>query len=89
MTNDPADSTSPHEPFFTFAPENFRRIMQKQIALHVNKEVDGIVDFSKGGGDGRFSNTRPSETIYMSNSDGKYYFIVGATRVGFGAVAAP
>lgn len=84
------ETTAPHFPFYTIAPENFRRVMQKQIAAHVKKEVDGITQFSKSTlPDGRFSSSLPSETIYMSNSDGFHYFIVGATKVGFGAVAAP
>jgi len=86
---DPTESTSPHEPFYLFSPENFRAIMQRQINLAVTKEVDGITKFSTGNADGRFSNSLPSETIYMSNSDGFNYFIVGASIVGRGTVAAP
>lgn len=88
-----SDSTSPTMPFFTIAPENFRRVMQKQIQAHVAKEVDGITSFSngfsKGNADGRFSNSLPSQTIQMSNGHGFQYFVVGSTRVGTLAVAAP
>lgn len=83
------DSTSPHGAYYTIAPNNFRNVIQRQIQHTIGKEVEGITDFSRNGGDGRFSNTNPSETIYMSNSDGFHYFVVGISRVGFGAVAAP
>lgn len=86
---DVSDSMPPHEPWFVTAPENFRRTMQNQISSAVTKEVDGITAFSSGNADGRFSNSRPAATLEMSNAYGFHYFIVGATRVGFGAVAAP
>jgi len=84
-----SESTAPHEPHFIIQPENFRRTMQNQISSAVTKEVDGITAFSSGNADGRFSNSRPAATIAMSNVHGFHYFIVGASRVGFGAVAAP
>lgn len=88
-TVDVTESPAPHEAWLVAAPENFRRIMQNQIASHVTKEVDGITKFSKGNADGRFANSRPVEVTSMSNIHGFHYFVVGATRVGFGAVAAP
>jgi len=89
MANEPNEVTDLTEAFYTHAPENFRRILQKQIASHVTKEVDGITEFSSGKADGRFSNSRPSKTIQMSNAHGFHYFIVGASVIGRGEVVAP
>ena len=84
-----SESTSPNAPFQTISPDNFRRVMQNQIASHVKKEVDGVTAFSKGNSDGRFANSRPSTVTYMSNIHGFHYFIVGSSIVGLGCVAAP
>lgn len=93
MTNDPGESTSPHEPFLTIVPENFRLVMQRQIQKTVSKEVDNVFRFSKaangGASDGRFSNTNPTPILALSNAQGFQYFVVGQSIVGKLNVAAP
>jgi len=80
------------EPFYNFAPENFRIIMQKQIESHVQREVDGITLFNfqqNPNSDGRYSSSRPAPTTQMTNPYGFRYFVVGASIVGTPTVAAP
>lgn len=88
------ESNSPYIPYYAFAPENFRKIIQRQIAATVSAEVDSIVKFSKVGSDGRivdgrFSSTRPVKTQKLANANGYFYFIVGFSRIGDLSVAAP
>ena len=70
-------------------PENFRRIMQKQIETHVANEINGLTLYLSDTNDGRYSNSKPTTPIQMSNSLGSQYFIVGRSIVGSQAVAAP
>ena len=86
---DVTESTAPHMPLQIVSPENFRRVVQQQINAAVAKEVNGITAFNATNDDFRFSNSRPSATQKMSNANGFMYFIVGASIVGLGAVAAP
>lgn len=86
---DTSESQAPHIPWMITAPENFRRVMQNQIVAHVTKEIDGITKLSKGQADGRFINDRPTTTLAMSNAHGFFYFVVGSSIVGLGAVAGP
>ena len=83
------DSSGPSQPFVAFAPENFRKIIQRQIATTVNTQVNAAFVFSKGNADGRFGGSRPSTTIMSSNQFGLPYFIVGKSLVGRLFVAGP
>ena len=83
------DSTAPFVPSYVFAPENFRRIMNRQIGNTVDQGVDSVMDFSQGNADGRFSNSLPAKTHSIQNARGYYYFVVGFSRVGGLGVAAP
>ena len=83
------DTNSPHMPHYTYAPENFRKIMNRQMNNSIGQEVDSIVKFSKGNADGRFSSSRPSHAAQIKNSNGYFYFVVGFSRTGDLSVAAP
>jgi hypothetical protein len=80
------------EPFFTIAPEMFRRVIQKQINNTVAREINNIIASrkpSEGIPDARMSTSIPSTVVQMSNAHGFHYFIVGASIVGKLDVAAP
>lgn len=83
-----SDTTAPFMPNYDFSPENFRRIIQRQIKSTVEKEVDAAVQLS-GGKDARYSNNFPSTMQQLQNGDGFQYFIVGQSIVGMPYVAAP
>lgn len=86
------ESTSPHDPFYTINPENFRRTIQRSIDRAVSREVDGLFRFTRGNRssmDGRYYSSFPSVTQAMSNAHGYQYFIVGSSVVGRQQVAAP
>lgn len=90
MPNEPNEPTTTSVPHYTFAPENFRRIMQQQIGAAITKQVNGLYGYKMGEllNDARFGN-RPGTTIEMSNQHGFPYFIVGATPVDDIHVAHP
>lgn len=83
------DSNPPSQPFIAFAPENFRKIIQRQINTTVNTQVNLAFNFSKGNADGRFGGSRPSTVIMSTNQFGLPYFITGSSIVGRLFVAAP
>jgi hypothetical protein len=83
------DSTSPMDPFFTFAPTENRRILQRQINHTVDQSVDRAMAFTQGNFDGRFIQNFPGTTISRENDDGYLFHIVGINRGGDLSVAAP
>lgn len=83
------ETTAPFIPNYSFAPENFRRIMTRQIGNTVDTGLDSVLKFSQGNADGRFSSSLPAKTYQIQNANGYYYFVVGFSRVGSLAVAAP
>ena len=88
ITDTGPETTAPFMPSYDFAPENFRRIMQRQIKSTVEKEVDAAVQLS-GGQDARYSNNFPHTVQRIQNGQGFQYFIVGQSIVGMPYVAAP
>lgn len=91
MPNEPDEPTVITQPFYTLAPENFRRIIQRQIRSAVAKQINGIYGFRMGDAmkDARFGNSRPSVTIAMENRHGRPYFVVGASPVNDVNIAHP
>ena len=90
MANEPNEPTVITEPYYTLAPENFRRLMQQQIKAAITKQVNGIYGYKMGElmDDARFGN-RPGTVVAMSNEHNFPYFIVGATPVDDIHVAHP
>jgi hypothetical protein len=83
-----SDTTAPFMPNYDFAPENFRRIIQRQIKSTVEKEVDAAVKLSVAR-DARYSNNFPHTIVDTQDTIGFPYFIVGKSIVGLPYVAAP
>jgi len=83
------ESTAPFIPYYSFAPENFRKIMNRQMQNHATQAEDNVMQFSKGNSDGRYSSSLPSAPISIKNEANIFYFVVGFTRIGALAVAAP
>ena len=81
--------TTPSTSLFTIQPENFRRVIQRQIEQHVANEINGLTLFVPDTNDGRYAGNKPVPTVQMSNGDGYQYFIVGRSIVGGNQVAAP
>lgn len=83
------DSSSPVLPNYTFAPTNFREMIQRQIDHTVDHSVDAVVGLSIGNFDGRFINNFPAKVQPLSNGKGFFYHITGVSRAGDLSVAAP
>jgi hypothetical protein len=84
------DSSSPVLPNYTFAPTNFREMIQRQIDHTVDRGIDAISGLSIGSVDGRFINSGfPAKVRAVSNGKGFFYHVVGRSRAGDLSVAAP
>lgn len=77
MPNEPNEPTTITQPSFTLAPENFRRIMQKQISATVTKKANrtGVSGLGK--------------TMMMENQYGFPYLVVGFDPVDDTHIAHP
>ncbi len=88
MAND--ESTGQFIPYYTFAPENFRKIINRQIQNAVTQAEDNIMKFSiKGDADGRYASSLPVEDISVQDEKGYFYFVVGFSRIGGPEIIAP
>jgi hypothetical protein len=83
------DSNPTNLPYQAFAPENFRKIIQRQINTTVDTQLDLIVSANKELVDIRFGNSLPSELVQTKNEHQLPYFVVGRSIVGRLFVAAP
>jgi hypothetical protein len=83
------ESTTPVLPHYSFAPVNFREIVQRQISSAVGREVDSAMSLSIGDFDGRFLGNYPGKTQKMENAYGYFYHVVGVSVGGDLSVAAP
>ena len=83
------EQNPPSIPYQAFAPENFRKIIQRQIDTSIDTQLNAIIKLNPGMTDGSFSGNIPGNIITLTNEFGLRYFIVGRTRVGEPAVAAP
>ena len=81
------ESEMPSAPWFTFAPKNFRHIMQRQIQKSVDRSLDAAIGHT--GTDNRYANSFPSNPISLKSPAGRPYFIVGSSLVNCANVAAP
>lgn len=80
---------APNAPFTTIRPENFQRVVQRQIDSNVTRQIDGLMLLSPSTNDGRYSGNSTTTTTQMSSPAGYPYFIVGRSRFGSNAVCAP
>ena len=83
------ENTSPLSPFTTFAPQEYRRIIQSQISRTVTRAVDQAVALSINGQDGRYLSGLPGKYLKRENDDGFLFHMVGTNRGGDLSVAAP
>lgn len=83
------DSTAPSGFSGSFAPENFRHVIQRQIQHTVDRAVDSAMSMSIGNFDGRFIGNFPAKTQSLLNAHGRFYHVVGVSRGGDLSVAAP
>lgn len=81
------ESSAPFIPYYNFAPENFRKIINRQIQNQVLQSEENA-KFNKGDADGRFGSSVPARTIQVRNDLGYFYFVVGFSTVGDLSVAA-